>query len=590
MRQFRYSVSAPENLSSVQSGLHVTDEAQDETTEIPFGEDSSAHDVVLQLPDDYKVTVIQYIIIICSQHSYANINNFRWYLQVLVELCQGVISDRLISASSSTIRPFESGETIATIVGCELRNVAVRVSDIRSAVVGASSTMLVTQSRSSCGSQSGSQEVLKFAAWVVGEYADFLGDIPDTLNALLTLSNSKVNNSSICINLQAIPKLLMAYINSVATKWNQHCKSRMSLLLAQIVRVYEKLVINPSIEVQERAVGLLEMFRLAEEAVNGHSSEQDSMPFLLTHALPSLFRGSGLNPVAPSAQKRVPCSEGLDLIIPMNHGLDRVIKRAEQEPTKPDDMMEFKDYYDQGPPLENMAETALHRLGGASNSVGYLPDQVCDPAPNHPTKSGVEGHEERGDDTYYIRDSCDPDFSAPALFHDMLARNREQDVDIDAIPIMDLDLGPMTSTYNKWHDTSSEPREKIHVTADEEIDIGSDGREKSEVTANVRKERGLGIASKGKVKRSLLEVDSSGIGVCDKESDPADSNYGDVTFDDEVEIDAMTKALAEVERARLEMQRAAERVRITGDIPDEGMLVKKKTRKKTRKKLSARTA
>lgn len=85
-----------------------------------------------------------------------------------------------------------------------------------------------------------------------------------------------------------------------------------------------------------------------------------------------------------------------------------------------------------------------------------------------------------------------------------------------------------------------------------------------------------------KAKKSLLEVDSSGLSRLSL-SEQADSN-GSSKLDIErrqAEEEEMARAIAEVERVRLEMQRAQERIEAK-HIPEEGTLVTRKKKKKPR--------
>ena len=76
-------------------------------------------------------------------------------------------------------------------------------------------------------------------------------------------------------------------------------------------------------------------------------------------------------------------------------------------------------------------------------------------------------------------------------------------------------------------------------------------------------------------------VDSSSIGAFSLEGD----GNGTMGFDHERqqrEDAEMAKAMQEVERLRLEMQRANERIQIAQGVPPEGTLVKKKVKKKSK--------
>src|SRR5699024_5460130 len=67
------------------------------------------------------------------------------------------------------------------------------------------------------------------------------------------------------------------------------------------------------LDVQERAIEFLEILRLAAETLQSGTHQPEEVPFLLSAVIPSLFSGLELNPVAASAQKKVPLPEKLTL-------------------------------------------------------------------------------------------------------------------------------------------------------------------------------------------------------------------------------------------------------------------------------------
>ena len=85
-----------------------------------------------------------------------------------------------------------------------------------------------------------------------------------------------------------------------------------------------------------------------------------------------------------------------------------------------------------------------------------------------------------------------------------------------------------------------------------------------------------------KGKKSLLEVDSSGMGNYSIHDSEIQMEKLDMKHQDAGEAD-MAKALKEVEGLRLEMQRASERIQASNGIPPEGTLIKKKKNKKSSK-------
>lgn len=127
----------------------------------------------------------------------------------------------------------------------------------------------------------------------------------------------------------------------------------------------------------------------------------------------------------------------------------------------------------------------------------------------------------------------------------------------------------MSRDYEKQKRTNPHAR-KYDVIADENF-----GHDESMGTQN--------SDEPGKVERSLLQVDTSGLGHFSlEELTPGPDFTQRRTQQDEDEVE-MAKAMQKVEKVRLEMQRASERIH-PKDVPAEGTLVKKKkkTNRKTR--------
>ena len=574
------STSAPTN----QVVPKWTEDAESESVErLSLTEDASTHSADLFMSDSYKATVIRQILQMCSQNSYANVIDFRWYLQVLVQLCHDAsLGSSSALALQDNTELAHSENTTTTLLGSELRNIAVRVTNVRPDVVKESFAILMAQARHPTLFQAGHRQILEYIVWVTGEYTEFLPSIIDTLDTLLLLC--KVDDLFACVSLQAASKLVVAHINSVASVWDGQHRMLIDLLLSKVIRFCEQFITNPNVEIQERAVEMLELFRLAEEAAKNHLSQQKSPPVLLTHAIPSLFNSSSLNPVAPSAQRKVPIPKRLDLDAPINHSLNRLLTFAEHEPLVTDSLSGLGDYYHEISRMETAAEAAQDASEHTPGPIDYMPARELDLAGEIPPKGQERKYERHRDDPYYIDNITDIGTSAPAYFHEMITRGHEQDIDIDAIPVMDLDLEPLTIALDENRVMGMKEHQVAHITADEEIETASDLFE-THTGTYAPKEQTLSKTPKYKAKRSLLQVDSSGVGGFESESDIPVPGIAHVSYDYEVENEAMTKALAEVEQARLEMQRAAERVRTTGNIPDNGTLVKKKAKRKTAKDL-----
>ncbi|TKA81174.1 hypothetical protein B0A49_01887 [Cryomyces minteri] len=344
--------------------------------------------------------------------------------------------------------------------------------------------------------------------------------------------------------------------------------------MARIVHFLEPLATHPSLEVQERAVEYLELMRLASEAALGQDPEVNGNgfvdpPLLLTQAMPSLFTGMELNPVARGAQKRVPLPDDLDLDLPINENLSMILQLAESDLRPESDEDDVFDFYNKRPQHQpQVAATAADWLEpSAPKVVSYqqgAEDRYLDP--DILARRKAERAERYKDDPFYIDSSRNSGTSTP--LHNILKNSNGEELDIDAIPIMDLDLESASDSRNKGVTTrvngKRKPRKNIDIVADETIGLDDE----TSLTASRP-------ATSTKGKKSLLEVDSSGLQSLSLEGG------GESQLDierREAEEAEMAKAMREVERLRLEMQRAQERIHAK-DMPDEGTLVKRKKKK-----------
>jgi AP-3 complex subunit delta-1 len=308
------------------------------------------------------------------------------------------------------------------------------------------------------------------------------------------------------------------------------------------------------------------------------------MPLLLSSALPSLFTGLDLNPVAAGAQKKVPMPENLDLDTPLNARLPQILKESEEDWIGSPDQDESHHFYyvaDQRPngKFQIQKEAAVPDVSqptsyqnienGAPESVEIL------------AKRRAERRERNRDDPFYIGQE-DASSGSSTPFRQVLRTANGEELDLDSIPIIDLGLdneqrggvsGAADSGLPKPK-TRSKPRKKVEILAEETIDVDdlSSAGGSGPNTANSKNKTARG-------KKSLLEVDSSGLTALSLEE-----GGGALTIDDlarrEAEEAEMAKAMREIERLRMEMQRASERVHAAEGEPPEGIVVKRKKKKK----------
>ena len=546
-----------------------------------------------ELPLEFKVTVIRQILDMCCKDMYANVADFDWYIEILLQLVKLVpstISMQRNSHDDSTFSTYEiqdrREEDVACTIGWELRNVAVRVASVREKVVSAANKLVLTLGAdpSFTAIGAGGRGVLSYAAWIVGEFATSLKSGHETLSSMIHQRVWSLPPQTIIAYLQSIPKVFVSIVSDEDDSWGTETKTRISLLLARVIQFLEPLASHPNLEVQERSVEFVELMRIAFQAVGSHEKDSSNAPLLLSKAIPTLFTGTDLNPVAPDAQKKVPLPHGMDLDFPLHGNLLNLLQFIEKKNSAEAESTDFKRFYnnrfDYASNNKSVSKT-INPQEPLFVSYQQTEDHAMDP--NLHTTKRIEFRGRNKDDPFYITDdNISSGTSTP--FHEILKYGNGDHVDIDSIPIMDLDLGDNEQMGNMLKlkalkEGKNHPR-LFHIAIDENIESDAlatneddVGMEKVSVGSNPSTRKSE------RTKKSPLEVDSSGLVRFSINS--AGIQTGQLEAERRVFENAdMAKALKDIERLRLEMQRAAERTQASEDIPLEGTLIKKRRKKK----------
>ncbi|CAK7222852.1 AP-3 complex subunit delta [Sporothrix curviconia] len=635
----------------------------------------------LPLPEDYKIDVIHRILAMCAQNNYSNLADFDWYIDILTQLLRTAPSPRAGDSDSdgdnaaggdsdamdAALSGSAAAANITEKIGNELRNVAVKVHALRPAAVRAADEVIVQLSTEATSAVAVGAQItstaLKPLAWMAGEYALYLGAADDTLTCLLQLLPRIYFSEVLATCLQAVVKLFAFVVSAdhrhnLDLGWTPERKSNVALLLARLVHALEPLAQHPQLEVQERAVEMSELLKLAAEAVSAQPVSTDKVqqdaPLLLTEAIPLLFRGWELNSVASAAQRNVPVPSGLDLDEPIHPNLNKLLAEADHlgafsaaaATTTSAEESDFDAYYYQKPAASyvSSAEPAINRLQDRGGNTAAAPSSSSASSyQQRPTEEAyldadilarrrAERQERNRDDPFYIpstglRGAPPRDTSTP--IHDILKNENGQDLDIDSIPVMQLDLQTLgnstgggrtaaasllSAAAQQQQQGQQKPRSarpRIVVAADETLS-GASGLSTpnyhSETNSNDSRQQQQRAKTK-KTKHSLLHVDSSHIGSLSLEDNDNGNGSSRTTarkagartgttaatsssvydLERQKRADAeMALALKEVEKRRLEMQRANERVQMAQGVSLEGAAVVAKKPKK--KKKAAATA
>ncbi|PGH01271.1 AP-3 complex subunit delta-1 [Blastomyces parvus] len=541
---------------------------------------------VLSLPNHYRNEVLHRILDICSRDTYSSIVDFEWYVEVLVQLVRLV--PQPTGAGLSELHSQKG--SVAGRIGYELRNVAVRVKSVRPEATRAAESLILMDNRGTLFpvANTACADILEFLAWIVGEYAEYL-EAPDrTLSSLLHPSNLYLPGTVLSSYLQAIPKLFVS-LTSKSYGWDSSRQTEVLLVLARITDFLEKLSSHPDLDVQERAIEFLELLRLTAEAIASQDTDTSDAPLLLSSAIPSLFTGIELNPVAVGAQNKVPQPENLDLDKPLNDRLHYILTESENGWLGISDQDDFRDFY-YVPDLVSTKQQSYTKEATTLNTTQSYQDMTDDFGESAEAKARrrAERRDRNKDDPFYIgHDDGSSGTSTP--FHQVLRTSNGEELDIDSIPIIDLAIESSKTTppsairrgEGRPKKSHSKPK-KVEILGDETIAITDEHAASMGGPTSTAP-----TAEKPKIKRSLLQVDSSGLSnlSLDEAGGPGKSGPAapGLSIHDierrEAEEAEMAKAMLEIERLRLEMQRAADRVEAHG-VPPEGTLVKRKKKKK----------
>ena len=576
-------------------GVEPTADSDGENPEETLRLTAESQDRTLALPPEYRNTVIHRILELCSKDTYSNITDFEWYIDILIQLVKLVpTTDRsmpevyerggLTVGNSFTSQEADASNTI----GWELRNVAVRVSTVRAEAVKAANAFLSTsESEGFLALRGSALSVLPFMAWIVGEYVDTSISSYHSLESLIHPKVQLLSPVIICIYLQAIAKVLTSIVSQTSLNWSAERKTMISLLVVRVIHFLEPLAKHAYLEVQERSVEFLELMRIALQAITSHSPENNRGPSFLTRALPQLFTGYELNAVAPTAQRKVPLPTDLNLGTTINNNLSGLLQHAEQNYQAGSEAAEFCSFYNKRATLRSVISPAFDGIPSFKPESSYQQAGASVLDSDTLRRKRDAWRERNKDDPFYIGDD-ESSSSTSTPFHDIMRSTNGDDVDIDSIPIMNLDLGDNglandTSDVDARNSKPKRPR-KYQIAKDENIEQEvSEGAQNQTASIGVMEHDKRPFQQAGdKDKKSLLQVDSSGLGNFLLNASETAAEQLDVEGQEAQDAE-MTRALAEVERLRLEMQRASERIQATDGTPAEGIMVKKKKKKKEKK-------
>lgn len=549
---------------------------------------------IAPLPDEYRYEIVNRILDMCSNNTYSNITDFEWFIDILIHLPRHLPPERDPDSPFSTYATEKP--SLGSRIGGHLLDVAVRVKELRPETTRAAETLLLLSNRNILYAThgGGQNQILKATAWICGEYATYLKSPYEVLNSLVHETSRSLAPSTMSGFIQAIPKIIGEISTTADREWNVSRATTMKLLLARTTDLLEHLSTHPNLEVQERSVEFLELFKLVSEALSSQSNDAVEAPLLLTSAIPNLFSGMELNPVAAAAQRKVPIPDDLDLDATINPELSAVLQESQIADTEDTEDDIFDRFYNEREAtivnqtiLEPQPTKTSFQVAEEDEPLSY---QSAPESPRTIARRKAERMARNKDDPFYIPASGDSS-GRSTPFHHILSKSNgtADDLDLDSIPIVDLQIDPaQTQASHRAQQPQHQPKKPIRkfvVAQDETLDSTSNNT--GRLSASITPQRSRSPASGGaepkrtRPSRNLLSVDSSNLGHFSLE-DPTSSDAALDIERREAEEAEMAAALREVERKRLEMQREAERIQthMAEGVDADGTVVKRKKKKK----------
>lgn len=566
------------------------------------------------IPDEYRHDIITRILDMCSASTYANITDFEWYLDILVHLV------RYLPADQDTKHDRDSRNeknNLGSRIGSQILDISVRVKELRPEAARSAETLLLVSNRAIvfAAHAGGMSQVLKSAAWICGEHPSYLNSPHEVLNSLIHPSASTLSGEGLAVFCQAIPKVTAYIWSATASDWSSSQSTTLSLLLARTTTFLESISQHPNLDVQERAVSFFELLKLCSEALSSHPQDATSPPVLLSTIVPALFGGQELNPVSAAAQSKVPIPTDLNLDEAINPELATILSASQIEDSADDATSDpfYAFYHDREPEIPQSSAanaTAISHLSSTTQHQQHQPTESeplsYQSAPESPTtlaRRRAERAARARDDPYYIGPSGN---STPR------GNNANDDLDIDAIPIIDLQLDDGLSsslpTAAKGSITVSAAKKKkaprkFAIAMDETLDEQTNASTPP-AQSSAPHSRSASTSSRTPTTgirhpptRSLLGISSAQLASLSLSGGDGGDEYGGrpLTADDllrrEAEEREMAAALAEVERKRLELAREAERAGVSyaegllGGGEEGAMVVRRKKKKKSSKRV-----
>ncbi|XBW34968.1 hypothetical protein QEN19_000533 [Hanseniaspora menglaensis] len=275
----------------------------------------------------YKIGVINTILKLFVFNDYENINDFNWYLDILVSFLHeiSILQTSVDLITKSTIEE----------IGNQLNNVCLKVPDLREYTLF-KFLELITEEKTYLSYN----YVLKNAYWCIGEFADEISDCESMIIAILSNNDwlKKLSSDSLATLLPCLLKLLKTFSLEINEIQDPSMFERLVFIGSLMLQFFTVISDCKNIEVQERLNEFTELIKIILETVsfakeNQKEGESCQLPELITNVLPCLFDSWDIKPIHKSQQIKLQHKldlSYLDAVEFLNkedrHSLDTLIK------------------------------------------------------------------------------------------------------------------------------------------------------------------------------------------------------------------------------------------------------------------------
>lgn len=311
-------------------------------------------------------------------------------------------------------------------------------------------------------------EVLSAAAWICGEYCNYLEDIPSTLECLLTPQVTKLPVKVQTIYVHSVIKIYAFWTSELTSQWNAELQREFIKVTKVMHDKMDMFTHSTDLEVQERAHDVKSLFKIILDAVDNPTVDANEVPLVL-EGLPDLFFIYELNPVAPKAQAKVPIPEGLDLDAWINDPLPDLVQDFDSDTSTMDSPMTK---------YEKVSKSGSKKKKSKSKSKSYSSDEDND----EKERRRAARREARKNDPYYIMSEKS----------DKKKQLLDFDDDVDSIPVVELDVDEINLKASKLRKEAKKSKRvkkevRVPIYAEEEMPENAAESEKEEEKAKVSK-------------------------------------------------------------------------------------------------------